>query len=67
MADETRGTAPVLCPKCKSPDTIRTGAFNVEPRAGAKASESGAIAVVYDRRCQKCGALFPETTTRPAR
>jgi len=67
MLDETRRTAPIVCPKCKSADTVRTGAFNVECRPGARGSEPTAIAVVYDRRCQKCGVLFPETTTPPTR
>lgn len=61
MPDETRRTAPVVCPKCKSNETVRTGAFNVEARAANQGSDSREIVVIYDRRCQHCSALFPET------
>ena len=64
MPDETRRSAPVFCPKCKGKDTQRTGAFNVEARPMNSPGDDPEIVVVYDRRCQQCGALFPETTKR---
>jgi len=51
----------VVCPKCHSADTRRTGAFNVQPVPLFNYDDGRQrVELVFDRRCQHCGYLFAE-------
>ena len=52
--------AVVPCPKCKSPETVRTGAYNIDARDDEAEKADRPVTIVYDRRC-KCGHRFTET------
>ena len=52
--------AVVRCPKCKSAETARTGAYNIDASDQDDRTEKRVVTVVYDRRCQ-CGHRFTET------
>jgi len=60
----------VVCPKCQSSNTARTGAYTLEPgpQIEAENERSNRVRnfVVYDRKCMACGRHFTETVERSA-
>jgi hypothetical protein len=58
MTDQVNAVIP--CPKCKSPETVRTGAYNIDARDDDAQNAERVVTVVYDRRCE-CGHRFTET------